>query len=335
MLISFRCDFCRKEFRKDESLAGKKGRCSQCGHVFIIPAASHSPVTESGRPSAPERAVAERRPASSTEKRHVAPSRDTRAATPRTAAAQAPLPPRYAPPPMDDDPYGLHDLPPRMPVAAAADADDLVVPRRAGMSLATPGTRRKRRRREEAELFSGLPDVTYLLAPALMGVTYVLALTGLVPRPTGGLIFLGTAGLSALLFLIYGGIGLIVGGFRGGLLNGLLCWFCPFYIFGYVAKEWDMMKGAFLSYVAGIGVVIATAVLLPSLAPANPSGGDESVAPRSPTWTADEPSTPRPSAGTGFPPGVRGGYQPSRPGGFPGFPGASHRPASSKSGAGF
>ena len=44
MLIVFSCGNCGRKFEKDESLAGKKARCKDCGHVFVIPTPSRRPA---------------------------------------------------------------------------------------------------------------------------------------------------------------------------------------------------------------------------------------------------------------------------------------------------
>jgi hypothetical protein len=64
--------------------------------------------------------------------------------------------------------------------------------------------------------------------------------------------------------------GVTIRPFRDGVLNGFLCSFMPPYLLGYVIKEWEMMKGPFLSYLASFGVVIVMATALPGLAALRP-----------------------------------------------------------------
>ncbi len=40
MLLQFPCENCGKSFQVDERFRGKRGRCSQCGHIMRIPSAS-------------------------------------------------------------------------------------------------------------------------------------------------------------------------------------------------------------------------------------------------------------------------------------------------------
>ena len=47
MVISFTCEKCGKHFQVEEHLHGKRGRCSQCGHVMKIPESAggqHAPL---------------------------------------------------------------------------------------------------------------------------------------------------------------------------------------------------------------------------------------------------------------------------------------------------
>jgi DNA-directed RNA polymerase subunit RPC12/RpoP len=45
MSIAFRCERCGKTFQTDASNAGKKARCKQCGHAFVIPRPKAGPGT--------------------------------------------------------------------------------------------------------------------------------------------------------------------------------------------------------------------------------------------------------------------------------------------------
>lgn len=44
MNISFSCPNCRKVFSADESYAGEKATCDQCGSEFIVPATDNEPA---------------------------------------------------------------------------------------------------------------------------------------------------------------------------------------------------------------------------------------------------------------------------------------------------
>ena len=94
MAYTFFCPNCGKRFDREENLAGKKARCKDCQHVFVIPAVA-------GQRTAP---VARSQPRPS-------PARSANPAPSRPAA----------------DPYGLDEspsLPPgRNPYAEADDED--------------------------------------------------------------------------------------------------------------------------------------------------------------------------------------------------------------------
>ena len=36
-MIAFQCSSCGQSFEVDDSLAGKKGRCRNCGQIFTVP----------------------------------------------------------------------------------------------------------------------------------------------------------------------------------------------------------------------------------------------------------------------------------------------------------
>ena len=81
----------------------------------------------------------------------------------------------------------------------------------------------------------------------------------------GAYVFLGTGVLSFLVLFLYGFAGVVILPFSDSVLRGILCWICPFYFLGYLFREWDRMKGCFLSYVVSFGVVIFMAIALPGL----------------------------------------------------------------------
>ncbi len=248
MQIVFSCSSCGKKFQKDSILSGKKARCSGCGHVFVIPTPSTvrpprgaAPVAASASSSGKTRGAAERRPS---------------------------LPSPSIPDSAVDDPYGLNDVPVG-PVAAPAlpsvdnEYDAPVLPRRAPAS--SPGQKSKGSSwasRDRGSLFDGLPGFVYFGVLAVLALGFLLTL---ISPAAGAYLFFGGGVLSFLVLFLYGAAGVIIVPFSDGLLTGLLCWFCPFYILGYTIREWDAMKGPFLSYIASFGVVIVMAIALPGL----------------------------------------------------------------------
>jgi hypothetical protein len=101
MTIDFSCDECGKDYQVSPALAGKKGRCKQCGHTMRIPDLALATATASAggargglktfgaEPSAP------RRPASAPPAPH-----------------QTKAKPKAKPTTEDDDPYGFADAEP-------------------------------------------------------------------------------------------------------------------------------------------------------------------------------------------------------------------------------
>ncbi|WP_422929155.1 HEAT repeat domain-containing protein [Singulisphaera sp. PoT] len=138
MAISFHCESCGKRFDVDEALAGKRGKCKQCGLIFIIPGASSA----DGRPRSPQRAT--------------------------------PSPARRAdPPPWDHDPYGF-DEPVASPPRAEPDEDfEDVMPRRAAMKPA----KARRPSRSGPISIGGLPGWGYLLPGIALVVGLAFYLT--------------------------------------------------------------------------------------------------------------------------------------------------------------
>ena len=264
MLIAFRCLNCGKEFQKDASLAGKKGRCSQCGHVFEIPGpprmASAAAVAKGSGPG-PRHPTASSSSLSSSASSSPSPRRESaRAGT----AAASPFAGG-----LDDDPYGLNDVPSAPKKVDSAPEDDLVMPRRSGTEFPGPKTTPKTRkpsRRDGGDFFEGLPGFVYLAAAAVLAAGFLFSLAS----PTiGAYVFLGGAVLSFLVFFLYGLAGLLIIPFRESFWTGFLCSTCLPYLLGYTLRRRDVMGGVVLSLVASFGVIILMALALPGMAALN------------------------------------------------------------------
>jgi hypothetical protein len=279
MLISFSCTNCGRQSQKDESLAGKKGKCKDCGHVNVIP-----------RPSARARG------AGSGVTRRKAPSGESTQPGPR----QAPPPRAPSPSPAEnvEDPYGLDDLPVAPKAAPPGWVDEKVSLPRGAMPVASKPKKKRSSRRGGSDFFDGLPGIIYLAMVGVLGGTYLIAVSRLLGPPYGGLTFLAAAAIAALVLFFYGFVGILVVAFRGGLLNGLLCWFCPPYLLGYAWKEWDAMRGVFISYLASLGVIMVMAVAMPRLPSVNPGLSRRESDPK--------PGAPGPIFPKGMPPGFPG-----------------------------
>jgi hypothetical protein len=312
MLITFSCPFCGKVFEKDESLRGMKARCKDCGTVFVVPKSAR-PVS-----GASPRSAARTIPG------------NTSTATRPVPRPPVPRPGRFTPPPPPeiDDPYGLHDLPP-IPKAAPVipdpqDDEEFALPKRVKPGGYGGGTKRKRKSGGSGEFFDGLPSFVYL---AVLGVLVVGFLLSMIAPTAGAYVLFGGGIVSFLVLFLYGAAGVNILPFRDGVLNGLLCWFVPFYLFGYLIKEWEMMKGAFLSYLASIGLVIVLALALPGLAAMRgvPAGGGH-AARGAMAGPAFNPPVPGGIPVQGFPP-----PQMSRAPQMPGPPPGVQLPAMSNS----
>ncbi|WP_337173018.1 hypothetical protein, partial [Paludisphaera sp.] len=133
MKIHFSCPFCAKSYSVDETLAGRKGRCKDCGTTMQIPGATAT------KPVAPAPAPAPKaRPA----------------ARPRPAPDPAPMPAHDV-----SDPYGLADEPAPMPARRdmLADAEEAAALPRGGMGKPGGGARKKKKKRGADEGPWGLP----------------------------------------------------------------------------------------------------------------------------------------------------------------------------------
>jgi hypothetical protein len=271
MLLVFSCTNCGKQFEKDASFAGKKARCSQCGEVFTIPTPARGTPSRGLRTFDEENAT----PVPGEARRGPRPD------PPRRQSRPVPLPQAPAashgdgdddPYGLADDPYGLNDVPPAAKPAAGVFADDAlydeapVLPSRRG--VASPGRKKKKKRRrsssgnEGLDFFDGLPGFLYLMILGALVVGFVAALAS---RTTGIYVFLFAWGASFLVLFLYGAAGIVIQPFRESFVQGIACWFCPFYMFYYACTRWDTMRGSFLSYLSSIGIVIGVALFLPAI----------------------------------------------------------------------
>ena len=293
MLIAFTCQNCGKDYQKDATLAGKKGRCSECGHIFEIPGPPRSVSAGTVKESSPARSSGNHSSGSSSRAPGLASSRQQPARSRAAAAGNVSSV-------LDDDPYGLNDVPIAPRAAAIAPEDELLLPRRSGLDFPGPKTTSGPRtppRRDRGDFFDGLPGFVYLAAAAVLGSGFLVSLMS----PTAGAyLFLGGAVLSFLVFFLYGLSGLIVIPFRDGFWTGFLCWTCLPYLLGYTLRRRDVMGGVVLSLVASFGVIILMALALPGMAVLNRGNAAPG---RIPKQTAQGP----PRLPEGMPPNFPGG----------------------------
>lgn len=250
MSISFSCENCGKSFQTDASFAGKKCKCKQCGHIFLIPSGGSS------GPSRPLKTFSEPGATASPP-----PARPR----PAPAPAARPAKPNY----LDDgdDPYSIDDLAPLTPrkPAGVEEEDDYRNPK-----PVSTGPRKKKKPKAFDGPFAGLPAMFYMIVAGVAGVGILAGLVGL--TMIGGILG-GIALLGALVPLFYGGVGLLVVPFMEGVVHGILCFFFWPYQLYYLVSRWTEMRGAFLTYLSGVGVLLlsfAPFVILAARAPARP-----------------------------------------------------------------
>ena len=189
MNIAFSCENCGKDFQTDESFAGKKCKCKQCGHIFVIPAPRTAGSSGSAR-GVKSYGEAAPRPQPQPQAR------------PRPAAR--PSRPNYLD--ESDDPYGLDDAAPLPPRKIASIADDDEEEFRGPKPISMKPKKRKRSSSGSGEFFGGLPNMYYGIAAGIMAATFVM---GLISQ-TGKIMFVGAGVLVAIVPLFYGGIGILV-----------------------------------------------------------------------------------------------------------------------------
>jgi DNA-directed RNA polymerase subunit RPC12/RpoP len=286
-MIEFFCANCGWKYEKDQSLAGKKARCKECGHVFVIPRPS---CVASSASSAPASSPQRRRPA----------------AHPAYEAV--------------DDPYGLDDVPPVLKSAAplpVTEDEDFVVPRRVHPRQPKPKGTVRSRGNDGIPFFDGLSGTAYLL---LFGVVVGATVLALNCPPSIALALTSGALLIPVALWVYADIGYIVVPFRESYLCGVMNLFIPFYGLYYLVSRWDAMRGAFFAHLAAFGMIILPIIFLPAVAQTYRSmqGGAASTGRRARGPTLEPAPAVRPRPET--PPGPAPGF-PGLADGPPGWPG--------------
>ena len=240
MTIVFSCANCGKRFEVDRTVAGKKAKCKQCGHIFVIP----TPRVVAPQP-------ASRQPAS---------RRDDEDAW--SARQAEPVPDPF-------DRFGLHEPTPAAKPAAStylpsyADEEELPPPKRIGP---TPGASRtessaSRWSSGRRGFWDGIPGPMYM---ALFGTVACAAVLALLV-PSTGIFLMVAAGALFLILWLYGFLGMLVLPFQESAACGLMCMFVPFYALYYLITRWDTMRGPFLSGLAAYGIVVLTAIGMPAV----------------------------------------------------------------------
>jgi DNA-directed RNA polymerase subunit RPC12/RpoP len=211
MAYTFFCPSCGKRFDKEENLAGKKARCKDCQHVFIIPAAA-------GPRSAP---VARTQPRPS----------------PARSASPAPSFPA-------NDPYGLDESPvvhPGRDPYAITDDEDYVP-----LQPVRPGaTAARKPKRQSGNEFAWVQPLTV----GFIGLEIILLLlTGYLmcaQRPGAATVAAETFDKIAFGMALLGIVVLLIIAFRESVPQGFLC-FIPCYPLYYYYSRWPATKPPFL-----------------------------------------------------------------------------------------
>jgi hypothetical protein len=110
--------------------------------------------------------------------------------------------------------------------------------------------KRKKKRRRRSSAGAGMSPLL-IGGIAAGGVCLVLGLVAFfVPAVALIPILLGCG------MVVIGGIWMLIVAFQDDLLQGILCWFIPCYVFYYVIVNWATEKNAFLTWVAGIALLM-------------------------------------------------------------------------------
>lgn len=242
MSITFWCDRCGKEFRTSEGLAGKKAKCKQCGHAFIIPSAS----ALSQRPAAP-------------------------------TTRPKPSPTDYVDPyaDLDDDPYAIEEPALRAKPFTYDEDDDLPPPPRAPRPQSGGARPHRRRIADGYQIFDVIPGTVFL---SVLGVLALFGVVAVFAPKIGAPLLIGGIVLTILPIYLYAMAGFLILPFRESALHGLACMFVPFYPLYYLVTRWEVMRGPFLNSLACVGMVIVMGVFVPVIASMSKAPGDRIVA---------------------------------------------------------
>ena len=234
MTIAFPCEKCGKKFEVDQALAGKKCKCKQCGHIFLIPVPRQSSTAPKGVKTF---GATDGAPASRPASARPAPRRPAPASSPSPVA----------------DPYGFAEARSRSIPTADLDDDEEFLPPRPGK----PISERKPRKRSGGFSIENIPGWAYLVLGALVLVAIVAAFTS----HTGMAVVWGGVLVIAFIAMAVGSIGLLIVAFQEGLMCGLMYVFLPFYGLYYVISRWEDTKRWFVLCFGGWLLMMGSAVI--------------------------------------------------------------------------
>jgi hypothetical protein len=253
-MLRLRCPGCTKALSVPESLAGKMGVCPHCKSKVRVPQLD-SPESDvdvlDELPEVPAPASKGRRSRQEDEVEEVEweevspPSRSRRDDDERITERRRPR---------DDD--REERISERRRPRDEEDEDDYDRPRRRRQDDDyddEPPRRRPRRRRRprSSSSTSGGMSGFMIMLIVLGGLCLVSTVLTLI-WPLAGL---GTMLMGGLITLV-GGIMFLVVAFQDDVMQGILCWFVPFYSLYYLITHWDEEKGPFIIQMAGVFIYL-------------------------------------------------------------------------------
>lgn len=283
MTIALRCPGCSKSYELDDSLAGRRARCKQCGFVMQIPVP-----------------------------RGFAPGRDPAAAT---RMGIAPAPPAPSGPAADHPAIASREPVVESPYDFDADPDPSPLPQRAGFAPPAPEPSRPDRSRSDRPSAGRAVDRIEGRIPLLIRIGLGL-IGGLVAFGAIGSTIIAysenkphEAHFSLALLAVFVSIGVVLyahlkllfmaveEGTLGDSLTQLVAMLVPplylFMVGSFVVRCWDETRRVVVLYAAGLLALVAWLLLAPPyLNPRATAGAARSAAGRSdapPTATREDP----------------------------------------------
>jgi hypothetical protein len=247
MTMTFSCERCGHRFEVDESLAGKSGRCKQCGHEMRVPSPEFrlAPIAEEAV-SLPE--PADPLAIDDRQEESIRPSHEHIVTLAPIEEVSEPgnIPEEFL---ADRAPYELDVKFEPAPSAVSPQASPTLMRARSGW------------RHQVGKLLAKLGALEEWVYLALMLFWLIAAIALLFELKPLGWTMLGLVVVCSLILLVLGGFEIVVKPFRESPLHGLAVLFVPFYVFYYVATRWQEMRTPFRKAVGALGPLIVLVVL--------------------------------------------------------------------------
>jgi hypothetical protein len=263
-MLRLRCPNCTKTLSVPDTLAGKAGLCPHCKSKVRVPQASvtHAPPTKKHRPVKPDDdyevidAVEVEEDEAPPRRRH-RDEEDEERSERRITARSGRDGIRSRRRDDDDDDYDRprrsryedDDDRPRRSRDDDEDEDDR--PRRRRLRDEDDDRpRRRRRRRAGSGGPGGLSPLVW--TGIIVGGICLLGCVGALILPPLGLVIAGVG----LLIAVIGRIWFLAVAFQDDVIQGILCWWVPFYDLFYLIMNFDEEKLPFFTSIAGVVVMI-------------------------------------------------------------------------------